>query len=176
MVSFLSLFLSFFFNWTSLPFQAIQATFRAEEMVNYSHQKMKEEKGRRIVAVDAFHLVEKSIQELKSKLTEEERERKSVAVALDITERQAEGQWVLFHNAEDQLVTLKEQIIALKKKLEEAEKTKDQAKKAREETEQQGYDIGVAEIEEAMTLLTVSAYPFPCGYAEVEYLFVIPRS
>ena len=27
-----------------------------------------------------------------------------------------------------------------------------------------------------MTLLTTSACPFHCGYAEVEYLFVIPRS
>ena len=58
----------------------------------------------------------------------------------------------------------------------QAEKAKEEAEKAREETEQQGYDIGVAETEEAMTLLTVSACPFPCGYAEVEYLFVIPRS
>ena len=27
-----------------------------------------------------------------------------------------------------------------------------------------------------MTLLTALAYPFPCGYAGVEYLFVMPRS
>ena len=51
----------------------------------------------------------------------------------------------------------KEQIIALKKRLEEVEKAKDQvekakeeAEKAQEEAEQQGYDIGVAEIEEAL--------------------------
>ena len=42
-----SLFLCFFFfNCTSLPFQAIQAMFRVKEMVNSSHQKMKEEEGR----------------------------------------------------------------------------------------------------------------------------------
>jgi len=71
-----------FFNCTSLPFQAIQATFRAEEVVNYSHREMKEKEVRRIAAVDAFHMAEKSVQELKSKLVEEERERKSVAAAL----------------------------------------------------------------------------------------------
>ena len=96
---------------------------------------MKEEEGRRIAVVDAFHVVEKSIQELKSKLIEEERERKSVIVALDSAERQAEGQWVLLCNAEDQLTASKEQIIALKKKLEEVKKAKTQVEKAREEAE-----------------------------------------
>ena len=55
--------------------------------MNYSHRKMKEEEGRRIAAVDAFHMVEKSVQELKSKLIKEERERKSVVAALDSAER-----------------------------------------------------------------------------------------
>ena len=51
----------------------------------------------------------------------------------------------------------KEQILALKKKLEEvqkakvqAEKAKEESEQAREEAEQQGYDIGVAENEEAL--------------------------
>ena len=52
---------------------------------------MKEEKGRRIAVVDAFHMAEKSNQELKSKLLEEEKERKSVVAALDNVERQAKG-------------------------------------------------------------------------------------
>ena len=75
---------------------------------------MKEEEGRQIAAVDAFHMAEKSIQELKSKLIKEKRERKSVAAAMDSAARQAEGQQVLFCNAEDQLAVTKEQIIALK--------------------------------------------------------------
>ena len=62
---------------------------------------MKEEEGRWIAAVDAFHMVEKSIQKLKSKLIEEKRERKSVTAALDSAERQAEGQQVLLRNAKD---------------------------------------------------------------------------
>ena len=56
----------FFLNNISFLFQAIQAIFRAEEMVNYSHRKMKEEEGRRIATVDAFQVVEKSNQELRA--------------------------------------------------------------------------------------------------------------
>ena len=63
-VSLLSFF-SFFFKkkkiCTSLLFQAIQATFKAEEMVNYSHRKMKEKDGRRIATMDAFHVAENSV-------------------------------------------------------------------------------------------------------------------
>ena len=75
---------------------------------------MKEEEGRQIAAVDAFHMAEKSIQELKSKLIKEESERKSAAAAMDSAARQAEGQQVLLCNNEDQLAITKEQIIALK--------------------------------------------------------------
>ena len=118
-------------------------------MVNYSHRKMKKEE-RRIAAVDAFHMAKKSVLELKDKLTKEERERKSVTSALDSTKRQAKSQRVLLHNAKDQLASSKEQIITLKKKLENVQKAKEQVEKARKETEQQGYDIGVTEIEEAL--------------------------
>ena len=52
-------------------------------------------------------MAERSIQELKKKLLEEERERKSVAVGLDSVEKQAEGPKVLLRNAEDQLATSK---------------------------------------------------------------------
>ena len=61
--------------------------FRVKEMVNSSHRKMKEEEGKRIATMDAFHVTKKSIQDLKAKLIEEERERKSVASALDSAER-----------------------------------------------------------------------------------------
>ena len=92
---------------------------------------MKEGEGRRIVAMDAFHVADKSNQKLKAKLTEEERERerekkKGAATALDSAEKQAESQRILLRNAEDQLATFKEQIPTLKKKLEEVQKAKDQ--------------------------------------------------
>ena len=68
---------------------------------------MKEEEGRHNATVEAFNVAERSIQELKKKLLEEERERKSVAVGLDSVEKQAEGPKVLLRNAEDQLATSK---------------------------------------------------------------------
>ena len=67
--------------------QAIQATFRAEEMINYSYWQMKEEEGRHIAAMEAFHMAKKSNQELKSKLIEAKRDIKGVEVALDSAER-----------------------------------------------------------------------------------------
>ena len=86
---------------------------------------MKEEEGRRNAAVEAFNLAKKSIQELKNKLLEEERERKSTAATLDSAERQVEGQRVLLHKVEDQLAASKAQIVVLKKKMEEAEKARE---------------------------------------------------
>ena len=57
---------------------------------------------------------------------------------------------MLIRNVEDQLAASKTQIVGLKKKLEEAEKAKVQAKRARDQAKQDGYDVGVAEIEEAL--------------------------
>ena len=51
--------------------------------------------------VEAFNVAKRSIQELKSRLLEEERERKNVVAALDNAERQVEDQQVLFRNLED---------------------------------------------------------------------------
>lgn len=94
---------------------------------------------------------------MKAKLAESEKERKYAATALDNVEKQAKSQRLLLRNAEDQLATSKKQITALKKKLEEAEKAKtlvekakEEADKARDEAEQQGYKVGVVEIEDAL--------------------------
>ena len=109
---------------THSPSQAVQAVFRAEEMVTSFHWLFKEEEGRRIAAVEAFQVVEKSNKDLKSKLTEEEKERKFVAATLQNAEKQAENQRLLLRSTEDQLVASKEQITTLKKKLEKVEKAK----------------------------------------------------
>ena len=103
--------------------------------MNYSHQRMKEEEGRRIATLDAFQVAEKSNKDLKAKLAEEEKERKYAAVALSSVKKQAESQRLLLRSAEDQLAASKEQRVALKRKLEEVKKAKDQADKAREEAE-----------------------------------------
>ena len=55
----------------SFSWQAIQATFREEEVANSCHKQMKEEEGRRHTAVEAFSVIAKSIQDLKNKLLEE---------------------------------------------------------------------------------------------------------
>ena len=44
---------------------------------------MKEEEGRRIATVEAFNVADKRINELKNKLTEVERDKKSAEAALD---------------------------------------------------------------------------------------------
>ena len=62
---------------------------------------------------------------------------------------------MLIRNVEDQLAASKGQIIALKKKLEEAEKAKEQA-------EQDGYDMGVAETEEALRAEVSEVCKFYC--------------
>ena len=43
------------------PWQAIQAVYRVEEMVNSSHWQMKEEEGRFIAVVDAFNVTDRKI-------------------------------------------------------------------------------------------------------------------
>ena len=121
---------SFFFFFFLLCFffpQAIEATFRAKEMVNFSYKQMKEKEGRCIAAMEAFNMADKRITDLKNKLTEAERNKKSAEAALEGAERQAEGQQRQLRQTEDQLSTSKEHIAVLKKKLEEDEKARDQA-------------------------------------------------
>lgn len=61
-------------------------------MVNSSHRMMKEEKGGRTAAVDAFNVVEKRVQELKNKLVEAKRDKKNAEAALEGAKRLAESQ------------------------------------------------------------------------------------
>ena len=109
-------------------------------------------------------VVENSNSDLKKKLIAEEQPQKSADSALEGAERQAESQRKLVREATDQLAAFKEQLAALKKQLEEAqrlrdqvekakveaEKAKAQAEKERDEAEQHGYDVGMAETEDAL--------------------------
>ena len=63
----------------------------AEELVNNPHKQMKENEGRHIAAMVAFTLAKKRMQDLNTKLTEADREKKSVEAALQRAERQAES-------------------------------------------------------------------------------------
>ena len=90
------------------------------------------------MAVEAFRVAEKSVQELKIKLAEAKRDKKSVDTALERAKRQCEGQQKQLRQTEVQLSASNEKIAILKKKLEEVEKTRDQAKKAKDQAEQGG--------------------------------------
>jgi len=146
-----------FVRLLTLFFHAVQATFRVEEITNSCYRQLDDERNRRIVAVELFNIADHSNKDLRNKLTEEERARKSAESALEGAQKQAEDQRQLLHDAKEQLATSKEQIAALRKKLEEAQKLKDQierlkdeVEKAQDEAEQHGYDVGVAETEETL--------------------------
>ena len=109
-------------------------------------------------------IAENSNAELKKKLTAEEQARKSADSALEGIERQAKSQRKLVRKANDQLAASKEQLATLRKQLEEAQKLKDQAEKTKaeakkakakaarekDEVEEHGYDVDVAETEDAL--------------------------
>ena len=85
-------------------------------------------------------------------------------MALDNVERQVESQRKLAREASDQLTAIKEQLATLRKQLKETQRLRDQAEKAKVEVEeakakakrekdeakQHGYDVGVAETEDAL--------------------------
>ena len=159
--------LYFLFGMMLIPFfhfKAIQNTFRLEEMTNSCYQQLDEERKKRAAAVQTLAVAENSNADLKKKLTVEEQAWKSADSALDSTERQAESQRKLAREANDQLAAAKEQLTTLRKQLEETQRLRDQAKKAKveaeeakakaerekEEAEQHGYDVGVAETEDAL--------------------------
>lgn len=69
---------------------------------------MKDEESWRIISVDAFNVTDKKIQELTMKLNESDWDKKSVEVALQGAERQAESQHKQLCQTEDQLSVAKE--------------------------------------------------------------------
>ena len=145
-------------------FQAVQATFRIEEITNSCYQQLDDEKRRRVTAVQLFNFADQSNANLRKKLAEEKKAQNSADSALESVEWQAEDQRQCLREANDQLASSNEQIAALKKKLEEAQKLKDhaeklraeakkakiEAEKARNEAEQHGYDVGIAKTEDTL--------------------------
>ena len=81
---------------------------------------MDDERKRCVQAVQLFNIADQSIKDLRKKLAEEEKARKSADAALEGAERQAEEQRQLLCEAKDQLASSQEQLVALKKKLKEA--------------------------------------------------------
>ena len=135
-----------------------------EEMYHSVSQQLDDERKRRSTAVQTLAIAEDSNADLRQKLKAEEQARKSFDAALKSAETQVESQRKLANEFKGQLVAAKEQVAALKQQLEEANKLKDSAEKAklqaeedkvkakkeRDKAEQHGYDVGVAETEDAL--------------------------
>ena len=117
-------------------------------------------------------IAENSNANLREKLKVEQQQRKSAEAALNGAETQAESQRKLANDIKGQLVTTKEQIATLRQQLEEANRLKDLAEKAkmqaeedklkaekeRDEAEQHGYDVGIAETEDALRAEVPAVY------------------
>ena len=143
-----------------------------EEMYHSISQQLDDERKRRSNAVQTLAIAEDSNADLRQKLKAEEQARKSFDAALKSAETQVESQRELVNEVKGQLVAAKEQVAALKQQLEKANKLKDLAEKAklqaeedkvkaekeRDEAEQHGYDIGIAETEDALR-----AKALPCA-------------
>ena len=71
--------------------QAVQNTFRMEEIYHSVAQQLDEERRRRISAVQTLTIAEKSNADLRQKLKAEEQARKSSNSALKSVETQAES-------------------------------------------------------------------------------------
>ena len=135
-----------------------------EEIYHSVAQQLDDERKRRVAAVQTLTIAENSNATLKEKLKAEEQERTSADSALKSAETQAESQRKLANEIKGQLVAAKEQITALRQQLEETNRLKDLAEKARlqaeedkikaekerDEAEQHGYDVSVAETEDAL--------------------------
>ena len=173
---FVCLFVCLFVMLLTIFFQVVQATFRFEEITNSYYQQLDNVRRRHVADVQSFNFVDQINADLRKKLTDEEKARKSADSALESAERQVEDQRQRFREANDQLASSKEQIAALRKKLEkpqklkdraeklraEAEKAKIEAEKARNETEQHGYDVGIAKTENALRAKVPVVYQTYC--------------
>ena len=104
---FVLLLCSFFF----LKKQAVQSTFRMEEIYHSVAQQLDEERRRRISAVQTLIIAEKSNADLREKLKTEEQQRKSVEAALKGAETQAESQRKPVNDIKGQLVTDRKSVV-----------------------------------------------------------------
>ena len=114
--------------------------------------------------MQTLNVAEQSNVELKKRLADKEHTRKSANSALEGVQRQAESQTKLAREANDQLAASNEQLVTLRKQLEETQKLRDQAEKVKAEAEkaktkaerekdeakQHGYDVNIAETEDAL--------------------------
>ena len=72
-----------FVRLLTLFFQVVQATFRVEEITNSCYRQLDDERTRRVAVVESFNIADQSNKDLRNKLIEEERARKSAESALE---------------------------------------------------------------------------------------------
>ena len=88
--------------------QAVQSTFRMEEIYHSVAQQLDDERKIKVSTVQTLTIAENSNADLKKKLKAEEQQRKSADAALKGAETQAESQRKLVNEIKRQLVTTKE--------------------------------------------------------------------
>ena len=72
-----------FVSLLTLFFQVVQAPFRVEEITNSCYRQLDDERTRRVAVVESFNIADQSNKDLRNKLIEEERARKSAESALE---------------------------------------------------------------------------------------------
>ena len=142
-----------------------------EEEINKQSKAAENERSKRIDAARTLNASEDDLAKAKDALKEAIRERDSASAGLDGAKKQAKEQTKRLLEAEDQLRIAKEQISDLKKRLilaenakgvaeyardeamrakREAEFARNEAEAARETTEDEGYNVGVAETQASL--------------------------
>ena len=70
-------------------------------MANSCSRQLEDERNRRVAAVEAFNIADQSTQDLRNKLKEEEKARRSADSALKSAQKQVEDQRLLLRKAKD---------------------------------------------------------------------------
>ena len=64
--------------------------FRAEEIATNCSRQLEDERNRHVMAIEAFNIADQSTQDLRNKLKDEEKARRSADSALESAQKQAE--------------------------------------------------------------------------------------
>lgn len=119
----------------------------AEEWVNDARNQAKVEANIFPETSKALGAAKQKNQELTTKLTAEERARKSVEAGLKNTQDQVENQHNNLYHTEIELETTKQQVLEPKAELKQAKAAARVVEEVAEATKQASYDLGVQETE-----------------------------
>ena len=123
----------------------------AKEWVKDAQNKARVETNLHAETSKALGTAEQKNQELATKLTAEERGRKSAKVGLKNAQDQAREQCKKLHYAEIELATVKQQVLDLKAELDKAKKVARATKATMKASKQRFYDLGMQESEAYLT-------------------------